>query len=324
MRAEVEMSPHRVLAESHSHSMMPHACAGGGWERTTTSWNLIWCYENCFKESCIELRKDLGRCVKDKGGGFKCFRKARQFVEWSRSVRAKKPYVLFTDWREVKQCVAAMTIQAFSSRAVATVVFCMDARQQRRAQLWADSLTELGSVHIVQGFPSADVDIKRLLTQAFQVSDGHDGQAMYFNHGAQVGETKSISRLTLPKPARDEMEAADASVQKLPQPESTQLNGGVQALCMFQHTKATNDGVQEHGLSQLELLKKDDEKRLQMLQSHHENCSTATPVVSQAAAATVTFPSSVGPHVAKIWTLLKCPMQVERALLDAMPDHYED
>jgi len=322
MRGEVEMSPHSVPAESHRHSMMPHPCAG--WERTATSWNLIWCYENCFKETYIELRKAFGRCVKDKGGGFKCFRKARQFVEWSRSVRAKKPYVLFTDWREVKQCVAAMTLQASTSRALSTVVFCMDTRQQRRAQLWADSLTELGPIHLFQGFPSVELDIQHLLTQAFQVSDGHGGQTGNFDRGAQVAETRAISMSHLPKPARDELEAADASEQKLPQLELTQLNGGVQALCMFQHTKVTDDGVQEHGFSQLELLKKDDEKRLQMLQSHNENRSTASFVVGQAAPSTVTFPSSVGPQVAKIWTLLKCPMQVERALLAAMPDHYED
>jgi hypothetical protein len=168
------------------------------------------------------------------------------------------------------------------------------------------------------------LDIQRLLTQAFQVNDGHDGRAVYFNHSAEAAEIQAISMSPLPKPARDELEAADASEQKLPQLELTQLNGGVQPHCMFQHTKVTEKGVQEHGLSQFQILKRGDEKRLQMFQAHQGNCRTTTHVVGQAAHAPVTLPSSVGPQMAEVWKLLKCPMQVERALLAAMPDHYED
>lgn len=304
------MTCHSAPAEGTVRFLMPNGDAK--MKRELASWMLVWCHEHCFKQSCEELHKSLHRFVKDAGGSFKCFKKYKPFLDWSCSSRTAKNYVLFTDWRQVKQCVAAMNRSGSVNRAVSIVVLCTDAKQQRRAQLWADDLTQgRDTIHFVQGASSVELEIRQVLTQAFQLQTAH------CDTGAHAHKLSLMSALPLRSPAVPHV-LETVSEHSKTQHGACQLNSdsAVRALCELQQTKQQEHGGQVPHFFPQEVLKTCDEKIREVIQTQHENYMTARATVVQAASATVTM--------AQICRQFHSPVQLERALLAAMPDHYED
>jgi len=90
------------------------------------------------------------------GACLRCFKKADHFGKW---IVKHKPelYALLTDWREIKHCVDTIDEQSVDGRPLFTVVFCADAKQQRKAQSWVSRLTcRSDPVHILGDFASAE------------------------------------------------------------------------------------------------------------------------------------------------------------------------
>lgn len=67
-------------------------------------------------------------------------KKANKFAMWLLTARCK-PFILVTDWREVKPCLQVLEPQPMEKKPVFTMVLC-DASQNNyeRAQQWASSL----------------------------------------------------------------------------------------------------------------------------------------------------------------------------------------
>mmetsp|Transcript_17233 Transcript_17233/g.33622 ORF Transcript_17233/g.33622 Transcript_17233/m.33622 type:complete len:317 (+) Transcript_17233:70-1020(+) len=316
MSSDLKMKSHGASAAWDLHFM--EAKCDTGTRRESQSWVLAWCHEGCFKPPCAELHTQLRECVKEFGGSLKCFRKAKQFAVWS--AQATKPYVLFTDWREVKQCVAATSDPRPMNRAVSTIIHCLDDKQQRRVQLWVDNLTEpKDTVHIVQDATSLKLEVQRVLQRPFRLHDVLPVErAVHGDHGAHVRELQAASLFMSTEPAEDRVEEVHVSGQPLPRVGGFQQNDGEQAHCVFQQAMKKANGMQEPRFLQLE-------KVLPTLQfqSQWGTPRSAGPACGQATSAMVRLPFNVDPRMAEAWMPFQS-LVVEQALLAAMPDHYED
>jgi hypothetical protein len=77
------------------------------------------------------------------------------------------PYILLTDWREVKPCMQATQGNKPQKRPVFTLVMCEDGRQYSRATCWAQSLLRdmTGPVYICQHMGSPHTLVSGILAQ---------------------------------------------------------------------------------------------------------------------------------------------------------------
>lgn len=85
-----------------------------------------------------------------------CLKKATKFANWCHRSEGQ-PYVLLTDWREVKPCLAHLAAMPASRCPVLTIVYCDDAEAKifTRAAAWARCLgPEAGTVRVVQDLES--------------------------------------------------------------------------------------------------------------------------------------------------------------------------
>lgn len=73
------------------------------------------------------------------GAGLLCLKKAKNFQDWS-CKPGTMPYVLLTDWREVKQCMVTLQGLRPQKRPVFTVVTVETGKQYLRATDWAQQL----------------------------------------------------------------------------------------------------------------------------------------------------------------------------------------
>lgn len=298
-------------------------------EEVKPGWMLIWCHENCFKQPCADLHKNLNQYVKDNGGSFKCFRKARQFLDWSHSPKATKKYVLLTDWREVKQCVATKDHTCSSvKRPVSTFVHCADDKQRRRVQLWADGLPKsVGKIHL--GGSSAELELLGVLKETFQLHGVLGDRAAPGDHGTQVHE---LSPLPCTEPADVHVEGASVSETQPP----SQIIDGAHARCVLQKDVGRqppqffplcqpSDRLQGLQAFQPFVYVKYDEKVAPMLQAKRSDVTAAELMCDQATSSMATSSNNVTPRVAaQFWMSSQSRAQLEQALRDAMPDYYED
>jgi len=151
------------------------------------AWMLVLCCEWCFKDTGKALRSFLEFHVTEMGGVFRCFKKASQFLNWESKVT--KPYFLITDWRTAKPC-----IETAYNQAMFTVVFCIDGRQERKAQRWVSSLRTNGGPIYISADANLEPPISCLLAKAIQHQQVKDGMQ------ASLKESKkALSTLEAPQ-----------------------------------------------------------------------------------------------------------------------------
>jgi len=106
---------------------------------STWTWRLVWCHERCHKQENEGLRRILGDAARSAGASLVCLKKASKFAVWLQSAR-RPPYVLLTDWRELKPCINTAKQVHVSSQPTFTIVFCKETPHYERASAWAKSL----------------------------------------------------------------------------------------------------------------------------------------------------------------------------------------
>eukprot|EP00419_Tripos_fusus_P078115 CAMPEP_0172933314 /NCGR_PEP_ID=MMETSP1075-20121228/220443_1 /TAXON_ID=2916 /ORGANISM="Ceratium fusus, Strain PA161109" /LENGTH=275 /DNA_ID=CAMNT_0013794655 /DNA_START=592 /DNA_END=1420 /DNA_ORIENTATION=+ len=236
-----------------------------------------------------------------------------------------------------------MTIQGLDSRPTFTSIFCVDGKQQCRAQRWASSLPERKDpLHIHTGLSSAESTVNRLLQQVsdlpgniIQVSPPSpltqltkdDVQLSCIVEGTQPAMDKeSLADRDLTNPMMDGMhvpqmiEATFTAKKKVPVLPLTDL------------TRPEND-EQVHGVSQQNPSSRDDGSTLsfafwptQLTDNEIQACqkyqnkptATAISMVAHVDAQMVVLHWQVAAHVAQIWESFSCFAEVEKALLAAM------
>lgn len=282
------------------------------------------------------------------GAELVCLKKAHQFQQWL--AHAEKPYVLFTDWREVKQCNEAMTIQGLDDqRPKFTSIFCVDGKQQCRAQRWASTLPERKNpIHINIGLPSSESTVNRFLQQVSEQLGNiiqvpppspltqltkDDVQPSCIVEGTQPAmEQESPCGCDFTNPMKDGMhapqmiEATFTAKNKVPMLPLTDL------------TKPQN-GKPVHGVSQQNLSSREDgptllsafwptrltDTEIQAFQKYQKKpTTTARSMVAHVDPQMVVLHWQVAAHVAQIWESFSCFAEVEKALLAAMPESYEE
>jgi len=273
-------------------------------------------------QECKALRKMLRRKAHKHGAELLCLKKARMFEQWL-SV-ATEQYVLFTDWREVKHCVEAIAFQDPKNCPMFTSVFCIDAKQQCRAQNWASTLAERKDPIYINGSLSfAGATVMSLLQQA----SGVPSNDVPVTPKSPLNQLMNDGFQTVQEiqPMKDEVQAPQRPYH------TRSRRTDVPVLPLFELTQPKND-IQAHGVSQRTQLTKQDVQVTQLTDNQVHTlqlCLTKAAnnpkaVVLHANPEVTDLQSKVTAHVAWIWTSLESPAQVEKALLAAMPESYEE
>lgn len=132
--------------------------------RETVWWQLCWCHEHCHKQANAATRCSLGHAAQVAGALFTCKRKASRFIEWTD--KGALPYILLTDWREVKQCVDSISLTCQQDRPVFTVVMTEEKKQYDRALRWVECLPHRPDpVYVCRTFDSPKIFVDGLLAQ---------------------------------------------------------------------------------------------------------------------------------------------------------------
>jgi len=137
-------------------------------EKTKPWWRLVWCHERIHKQGQIEIDRRNG--VEDAAAGvgaeLLCLKKAKQFEHGS-CRPGTMPYILLTDWREVKPCMEIMQGHKPQKRPVFIVVICEVNRQYARATRWVQNLSKdtTGPVYICQHMGSPHTLVDGILAQ---------------------------------------------------------------------------------------------------------------------------------------------------------------
>lgn len=316
------------------------------WQHGAGDWTVVWCHERCLLQECKELCKTFQRQAEEHGAELACLKKAHQFCRWLAT--AEKPYVLFTDWREVKGCNEAIAVQGLDGRPIFTSICCIDGKQQCRAERWVSTLPERKDpMYINRDLSSADPTLKRLLLQAWywlgnitQVPSRcpltqlkkDDVQPSCIVEGSQPGRYKeSPSSFDLTKPMKDDMHALQRTEATL------SAKKKVPVLPLPQLTLPKN-GEQAHGVPQQNHLRRDDgpmlpsafwptelkDNEVQSFQNCQNKPTTTTiPTVAHADPQGA-LQRRVAAHISQIWASFSCPEEVEKALIAAMPEKYEE
>jgi len=109
----------------------------------------VWCHERCYKQDMALQRKRLDAAARAAGAELLCLKKASKFGQWL-TTRQRPPYVLLTDWREAKPCLAGVALKAPFNQPCFTVILCEESKAQfDRAATWAEELApRQGPVHV--------------------------------------------------------------------------------------------------------------------------------------------------------------------------------
>jgi len=287
----------------------------------------------------------LKRKAEEYGAKLVCWKKSHLFLQWLS--KTNEPYVLFTDWREAKHCVKALD-QCPESRPIFTSVFCIDAKQQSRADCWVSTLEERKDpIYITGSLALAEMTVKSLLLQASkvvnsdvqvpsmsplnQMMNGDEQMSCSVDAVHPIANAQLLPRFEEVQPMKDEVQATErpyhilSSTMGVPLPPSFELTrpkNGMQADTASQRMQLTKQDVPvSHALQQTQL-KENQVQALPLCVTKTTNSPVAVelhvnPVVTD-------FQSKVMAHVAWIWESLASPAEVERVLLEAMPEIYED
>jgi len=119
-------------------NMMPFT--GKGRNEAKGWWRLVWCHERCHKEECAEQRQDISDAAQEYDGSLVCLKKADKFTTWLD--HALRPaFILLTNWREAQPCIQAVVRTQPQNKPRLTIVHCEGARQFTRATNWAQSVS---------------------------------------------------------------------------------------------------------------------------------------------------------------------------------------
>jgi len=281
----------------------------------------------------------LKRQAQKYGAELVCMKTSHMFQQWLSTT--KEPYVLFTDWREVKHCVEAMTLQGPESRPMFTSVFCIHVKQQCRAECWVSTLAgRIDPIYINGSLPLAESTAMSLLLQASKVlgNDVQDSSMSPLNELMNgdvqmscsfevVHPTKNdefLPRFEEVQPMKDVVEATQRPYHTLSR------RTDVAMLPVFELARPEN-GMQAHTVSHWSHLTKDvpvphafQQSRMKENQVQAKCANIPVSVVLRANPDVTYLQSKVTAHVAWIWESLVSPAEVEKALLAAMPESYEE
>eukprot|EP00928_Gymnodinium_smaydae_P006954 TRINITY_DN12484_c0_g1_i4.p2 TRINITY_DN12484_c0_g1~~TRINITY_DN12484_c0_g1_i4.p2 ORF type:complete len:356 (-),score=72.01 TRINITY_DN12484_c0_g1_i4:68-1135(-) len=137
--------------------MASSVCRGSSKSPSNPQWQLAWCSERCFKAEQADQLRELAEIAENAGGALVSFRKAKRYQQWlSQRKESATPYVLATDWREAKPCLAGiMAMEEFvqdiaSVLPLMLVVICNKSEAHySRACNWASSLRTQKSLSVV-------------------------------------------------------------------------------------------------------------------------------------------------------------------------------
>jgi len=104
-----------------------------------TTWSVVWCHERCRKDDHDPQRQSFAVAAQNNGASFVCRKKASTFASWIAEGK-QPPYVLITDWREVKPCLAAIAQHDNTNRPLLTIVLCETGVLFGRASAWAETM----------------------------------------------------------------------------------------------------------------------------------------------------------------------------------------
>jgi len=262
---------------------------------------------------------------------------------------AKEPYVLFTDWREVKHCVEGLDLQGPESRPIFTSVFCIDEKQKCRAERWASTLAERKDPIYINGslLPFDESTVMSLLSQASnvlsndvqvppisplnQLMKGDVQMSCSFDVVHPAANEQVLARFEEFQPMKEKVQATQRpyrtlssrmNVPKLSLFELNRLKNGMQANTVSQWTQLTKQDMPvPHAFQQTQLKENQVQARPLCVTKPVNN---PVAVVLPANPEVTDFQSKVTAYVAWIWESLASPAEVERALLAAMPEIYED
>jgi len=316
------------------------------WQHGVPRWTLVWCHERSLKQECKTLRKMLEHTAQKYGAKLACMKKSHMFRQWLSTT--KEPYVLFTDWREVKQCVEVMDLQGPECCPIFTSVFCIDERQHCRAERWVSTLVaRKDPIYINGSLPLAESTVMSLLLQVSKVLR-NDVQVppilplnQLMNGDVQTSCSFEVLHPTTYKqvspwfeevqPMQDKVQATDrpyrtrssrTDVPILPLFELTRPKNGMQAHTVSQRTQLTRHGMSVPHAFQQTRLKENQVQALPLCVTKPANNPVA--VVLHANPEVTDLQSKVTAHVAWIWESLVSSAEVEKALLMAMPESYEE
>jgi len=103
--------------------------------------HLVWCNEHIHKPQCDAQRIAVSTAMAQAGASLLCLKKGAQFSTWA-AAACRAPFVLLTNWREAKPCMAAAQQHPWSYP-VFTVVICEQHVQYMRAQAWLENDSRL-------------------------------------------------------------------------------------------------------------------------------------------------------------------------------------
>jgi len=100
-------------------------------------WRCVWCQEGCFKRDSETKRNSFEIAAKNNGAELVCLKKGSVFAKWVAG-KNRSPYVLLTNWREVKPCAWALEQQEYTNHPFLIVVLCDTSKCFGKASWWAD------------------------------------------------------------------------------------------------------------------------------------------------------------------------------------------
>lgn len=160
-------------------------------------WRLVWCHERCHKHECEERRTAIGEAASDVGATLVCLKKAGKFATWLTHAPAQ-PFVLLTDWREVKPCMQAVA-QCPANRPALTVVLGELPQHFERASAWAQSLpVGADPVDVINQLGCPKAFMADVANRLQSLLTAHQGTCWDSEKRARVARRPFASKVALP------------------------------------------------------------------------------------------------------------------------------
>jgi len=320
------------------------------WPADAARWTLVWCHEMSQTPASKELRKVLDHQAKQRGAHLLCLKKAQQFEQWSST--NTKPYVLFTDWREAKGCVKAVTLRGQEGRPILTNVFCIDAKQQLRADRWRLKLADRKDPVYIKGLPLCVQSPVACLLQQAQEALTNKVQTQttspltqqlqtgtQFQVVPQMNNNEATTKCLLTHQLEDEMQTAPRAEHP------TLTENGVPLLHLFElthpkdgvcSTQVTMDDVPTPHSCRLTppglpappglpgpldspgRLRSNAEQRSQTCLNRITNKPVPMVMLACAAPLKVEFDPGDAAHSVQVWESCLCPAKIDKSLLMAI------
>lgn len=160
-------------------------------------WRIVWCQACCHKRDHAAELRALTDAATEAGASLVSLKKACNFAVWASHVQ-RPPFVLLTDWREVKPCLRAAAKQPPQNRPLFTLVVA-ELEQFERVSTWARSLPpSSGLVHCCMNLSQAHVYINKVMAKAYGSGDPADASAHSRGGAGSWSWPAEIQRMLLP------------------------------------------------------------------------------------------------------------------------------